>query len=212
MHVKMLKSYLDQEKKKEYCREMKRRKKLLKNIKNRRSGELPVEKEQKEIDNLDQKLSGINHDIVFSEQLDRNITMWKNFEQKQLFYYSYELDFRMRIYPHSPHAHPMGNMLSRAVVQLTEKYQMDIEAFKITATKNFLKCIGLNIAEILAIYNAFIISYLQSFRKKEVLAVIYEKAENSFGFLSQYFIYEEWSKNEFTTAFKVSNILELFCF
>jgi len=169
-----------------------------------------------DIETIKRKINGITKSIekrnqicIDSETIDAILNVWLTFENKNCFYYTYELDFRMRLYPHTTKCHPMGNLLSRSLVQYTEKYPFVEEVFKIYTTKLYFNCLSANKAEILTMYNTTIISQLENFRNEKTMKEIFEKAEDPYSFFAQCILYEEWKISGYSKNFKTKNIIYL---
>lgn len=82
------------------------------------------------ITDLRTKISEIESKFTKYNHFIRILNNLKNISDVRL-YYSYELDFRMRIYPQQNELSPQGSKLSRSLILFEEKSEFNLEEFTI---------------------------------------------------------------------------------
>lgn len=92
----------------------------------------------------------------------------KDFEK---FYYSYDLDFRMRLYPQQMELSPQGSKLARSLIKFKEKYEFNLEEFIMYSTRLYVKIYNFQEHDLLTIFRVKIQPLLEEFIINEEEAI-----------------------------------------
>lgn len=111
-------------------------------------------------------------------------------EEVDSFYYSYNLDFRSRVYPMATDAHPMGNKLSKALVEFKEKKKFNLKQFKCYCAKLHSPEITSN-TNLIYYFDNYLGEKMENFLEKENLESFFQ-CEELFIFLRCCFEYREF--------------------
>jgi hypothetical protein len=109
-------------------------------------------------------------------------------------YYSFELDFRMRIYPMNKSLHPIRGGVVRSIFNFSTCAKFVESSFKVYAVNQFSGHVGLSEKDLLKIFETEVGGLMVNFRQRKVIAFILRKAKKPFLFLRCCFEYERYGK------------------
>lgn len=97
------------------------------------------EKIYEELDDVTSKLFEVTSKLTQHERLERVLDNFQEIITTTKLYYSYELDFRMRIYPQQTELSPQGSKLSRSLIKFQKKSEFNLREFKLYSTRLYYK-------------------------------------------------------------------------
>lgn len=125
------------------------------------------------------KLSEIDSKFTKHSHLNRVLENMSKLVEYPQIYYSYDLDFRMRIYPQQNELSPQGSKLSRSLIHFKKKFKFNLEEFILYSTRLFKSMNEFKETELPIIFGAEILPILTDFcdvtKEKEIIEEIFKK-------------------------------------
>lgn len=122
----------------------------------------------------------------------------RNFQElgSEKFYYSYELDFRMRVYPQQIELSPQGSKLSRSLIKFHEKFEFNLHEFSLYSTRLYKKEYVFSEDSLLQTFDLEVKPILDKFirREKETVRYILLNANEPYLFLAACLEYKHYKE------------------
>lgn len=143
-------------------------------------------------------IEDISSKITKNEVFQRVLLGFSDIKSYTEFYYSYDLDFRMRLYPQQVELSPQGSKLSRSLIKFKEKFKFNFDEFMFYSTRLYKKIYEFNENQLIVIFKSKIEPILKQFilDEKSVIKKIFEEAAEPYLFLSAAIEYKKYKEAE----------------
>jgi hypothetical protein len=115
-------------------------------------------------------------------------------ENEDSFFYSYEFDFRMRLYPQQAELAPQSSKLARSLVKFVEQFEFNVTEFMLYSVRLYTKIYVFDEPTLFSIFNLKVKPLLQLFIADETKAIvrIFNEATETYLFLAACIEYKQY--------------------
>jgi len=125
----------------------------------------------KNINNCKDEIEELSGLITKSELQHRLLNDFTELQKNEYFYYSYDLDFRMRLYAQQTELSPQGSKLSRSLIKFKEKVEFNLIEFSLYVTRLYTKIYEFTELELYTMFHSKVEHLLNNFIKNEEEAI-----------------------------------------
>lgn len=182
---------------------LKRKKILLLEKKNLESNKTDISKQkisdiEEQLIAITIKIEDITNRLTKNELLHKILTGFNHLKKYEKFYYSYDLDFRMRLYPQQIELSPQGSKLSRSLIKFAEEFEFNLIEFKRYVVRLYKKIYEFNEDQLDIIFERQIKLILDLFIEDEekVIKQIFDQAAEPYLFLAACIEYKNYKHAE----------------